>query len=319
MLRDRIFMKCVVCDGITFKTITNKLRNNMPRKVVQCVNCLQVSLENPSENAIDYSTSEYRESYSTVIGKKTSPKEEFDIKVQFQSKRIERMESLLTPQSKILEIGCSTGHFLYSVKDRVSEAVGIELFHEHAEFANEYCKVKVHEQPLDKAHLSTSYFDIICMFQVFEHIPNPVEFLQTCKKYLKPGGKIVLEVPNTNDTLLTIYNTPIFRERFYAAPHHYYYNTDTIVKMLKRGGFNGSARTVQDYTIYNHMHWLLTGKPMTTQTEGYRDLNLECLDSSKKEIAKILMEWFHKTNTEYKKLLEHLGVAEHVWYIGTSN
>ena len=48
-------MKCVLCGNTKFIVITNKLRNNIPRKVVKCKKCSLISLENPLKIQVDYS------------------------------------------------------------------------------------------------------------------------------------------------------------------------------------------------------------------------------------------------------------------------
>lgn len=306
-------MKCVLCNNVAFTTITGKLRNNIPRKVVRCNRCSLVSLENPTSNTVNYSAKEYRKLHSPVLGKALSPKEMFDSQIQFQKNRITRIGNLLKPKSTVLEIGSSTGHFLFSIKNMVKKVVGIELEPRHAEFARRYCKIEVHDKPLGEAPLELQQFDIIFMFQVFEHIPNPLEFLLLCKKYLKPNGIIYIEVPNVNDVLLSVYDIPPFREFYYREPHVYYYSEKTLDKMLQKGGFAGNTKTIQEYTLFNHLHWLLTKKPQQRQTDGYNMIKLT--DSPGKNV-KMLEKWFSETNTEYQRLLEQCGLGEHVCYIG---
>lgn len=306
-------MKCVLCDNTTFTTVTGKLRNNISHKVVRCSKCSLVSLENPMSNTVDYSAKEYRKLHSPVLGKTLSPKEMFDLQIQFQRNRIIRIRNLLKPKSTVLEIGSSTGHFLFSIKDMVKKVVGIELEPRHAEFARKYCKIEVHDKPLGETPLDLQQFDIIFMFQVFEHISNPLEFLLLCKKYLKPNGIIYIEVPNVNDVLLSVYDIPSFREFYYREPHVYYYSENTLSRILKKAGFAGNTKTIQEYTLFNHLHWLLTKKPQLNQTDGYNMIKLTDVTGKK---AKMLYKWFNQTNLEYQRLLEQSGLGEHVCYIG---
>lgn len=312
-------MKCVLCGGTVFSVVTNKLRFNILRKVVRCDNCLLVSLENPTKDVVDYSESAYRELHSPILGKAISPKELFDIQTQFHQKRIERVKSLLTHDANILEIGCSTGHFLNAIKSLVSKVVGIELDPRHASFARENCHLEVYEQDIGKAPLPKNNFDVIFMFQVFEHVPAPLEFLTLCKKYLKSSGTIYLEIPNVNDALLSVYEIPAFKDFYYRAPHPYYYSENTLAKMLHKAGFIGTTRTVQEYTLFNHIHWLLTGRPQASQKDGQSPLEWTCLNSARKEDEMILKCWFDKINEEYKNLLEKRGIAEILCYQGKSS
>lgn len=308
-------MKCVLCGNTSFQVITNKLRYTIPRKVVKCDKCTLISLENPTENVIDYSGPDYRKLYSPVVDKFLSPKEFFDLVVPFQKSKIERVKKLLNPTANVLEIGSSTGHFLYLIKDKVSKVVGIELDPRHAMFARDNCKIDVYEKPIENVDFKEK-FDVIFMFQVFEHIQNPIEFLTACKKYLKPSGTIYLEVPNINDVLLSVYGLSSFKERYYRVPHIYYYSEDTLAHMMQKCGFNGTTGTAQDYSLFNHINWLLNEKPQDSLEQGY---NLPKWNSSSPNRSKendVLQQWFHKINEEYKKLLEQNGIAENICYTG---
>jgi len=90
-------MKCVLCENTDFEILSNKVRNDLPIKVVKCKKCSLVSLENPIKNAVNYSGEEYRKLHSPVIGKELTPKEMFDFELQFQKQRIKHIQSLLKP------------------------------------------------------------------------------------------------------------------------------------------------------------------------------------------------------------------------------
>lgn len=119
-------MRCVLCNNTTFTTITNRLRNNISRRVVKCKECSLISLENPSLNPTDYSAKKYRRLHSPILNKTITPKEMFESQMPFQKKRIQRVAHLLKPSATVLEVGCSTGHFLFSIKNKVKKVVGIE-------------------------------------------------------------------------------------------------------------------------------------------------------------------------------------------------
>lgn len=309
-------MRCVLCENTDFKIVSNMVRYDIPRKVVQCTNCSLISLENPTDDVMDYSGPEYRSLYGPILGKKVSEKEMFDIQIQFQQERFERIKSSLNHSSKVLEVGCSTGHFLHTIKEHVNEVVGIELDQSHAKFARENCNLNVYNQSINETPIAEKYFDVIFMFQVFEHIPNPIEFLSEYKKYLKPNGRIYIEVPNVNDALLSVYNISSYQKFYFRLPHVYYYSELTLQKMLEKAGFKGTTKTIQEYTVFNHVHWLLTGNPQDTHIDGHQ---LPKLDSSvsEKNNSKILIEkWFSKINEEYKKLLEENNIAENISYQG---
>lgn len=311
-----MFMKCVLCENNYFEILSNKVRNDLPIKIVKCKKCSLVSLEDPIKNAVNYSGEEYRKLHSPVIGKELTPKEMFNFELQFQKQRIKHIQSLLKSTYRILEIGSSTGHFLFSIKDLVNEVVGIELNQSHAKFSRDHCKLKVYDTPLGDAPLEEGYFDVIFLFQVFEHIPNPLEFLCLAKKFLKPNGKICVEVPNIKDALLQVYQIPSFSEFYYRQPHSYYYSKETLLEIMKKAGFSGEIRFQQDYSIFNHIHWLLSGKPQSSKELGYK-IPLEQNDSKEHEI--ILKKFFETINEDYKKLLEENGLSDNICFIGSSS
>ena len=118
-------MQCVLCNNSDFEIITDNLRHNIKRNIVRCKKCEIVSLENPQKDITDYTKSEYRQKYTTIVNEESSPKEFFELQINFQKDRIERVRDLINNESKILEIGSSTGHFLESIKNNVSKVVGI--------------------------------------------------------------------------------------------------------------------------------------------------------------------------------------------------
>ena len=304
-------MKCVLCNKSKFKIITKELRYNIKRKVVQCKNCSLISLENPNQNDINYSEKKYRELHGPILGEKISAKKMFEIQMRFQDQRFNRVKTFLKPSSKVLEIGCSTGHFLYYIKKYVKETTGIELNKQHANFAKKYCGINVFTKSIENTDFPPKYFDVIFLFQVFEHIPNPKEFLIICKKYLKPNGTIYIEVPNINDALISEYNIREYKKFYYRLPHVFYYSELTLKRMLNDCGFEGKIKTVQDYTFFNHLHWLLTKSPQKSQLEGMEIPKIKINKNSNE-----LSRWFKKINDEYKKILEKNGIAENISFHG---
>jgi len=99
----------------------------------------------------------------------------------------------------LLEIGSARGAFLEGLKKRFGvnfNGRGIELNEAAAKMAQEkglHVDVKFIQEVAEKE--SESY-DVICFFQVLEHINDVMPFMQSAVKCLKPKGKIILSVPN---------------------------------------------------------------------------------------------------------------------------
>ena len=70
---------------------------------------------------------------------------------------------------------------------------------------------------LKDAHFENSFFDVIRLSHVIEHLPNPKATFREIHRILKPDGIIYLTVPNTRSLVFWL-----FRENWYAldAPRH---------------------------------------------------------------------------------------------------
>lgn len=99
----------------------------------------------------------------------------------------------------LLEIGSARGAFLEGLKNRFGvnfNGRGIELNEAAAKMAQEkglHVDVKFIQEVAEKEPES---YDVICFFQVLEHINDVMPFMQSAVKCLKPKGKIILSVPN---------------------------------------------------------------------------------------------------------------------------
>lgn len=105
-------------------------------------------------------------------------------------------------------------------------------------------------------------FDLITAFHVIEHLQDPITTLKQFNSLLKENGKIVIEVPNADDALLTIYENKPFMEFTYWSPHLYLYNAHTLRKLGEKSGFRVDfVKGIQRYPFSNTLYWLSKGKP----------------------------------------------------------
>ncbi len=117
-------------------------------------------------------------------------------------------------QSTVLEIGCGRGYFLQYLTES-SEAVctGLELNEDSALTAERLKIINMDIQEFSK--FNEQSFDVVCSFQVLEHIANVRKFLAAQIKCLKIGGKLIISVPN-NDSFIR-YDKEAYLN---MPPHH---------------------------------------------------------------------------------------------------
>jgi SAM-dependent methyltransferase len=98
----------------------------------------------------------------------------------------------------VLEIGCGLGDFVARAGTLGWIAEGIDL-NDSAIATARGRGLPVRRLDLQEAaRTHRSCYDAVCSFQVLEHVPNPREFLESSCELLKPGGKLVLGVPNAD-------------------------------------------------------------------------------------------------------------------------
>ncbi|MDC1054632.1 class I SAM-dependent methyltransferase [Alphaproteobacteria bacterium] len=161
---------------------------------------------------------------------------------------------------KILEIGSSSGFMLTPLNKNKNNLYGIEP---SLEFRNYTIKkgIKTFENFNDLPKKHNNSFDLIMHYYVLEHIDNPMKFLKDSMKLLKRNGKIIFEVPNINDPLITFLKTKQFDNFYWSVVHHWYFSALTLGNLLKKNKFNFSFYFDQRYDISNHFTWLKDGLP----------------------------------------------------------
>lgn len=308
--------ECYLCGKSNIEVIRTKLRHDIRRNVLKCQDCGLVFLEKKSRNLRDYYEKDYRRLYSPVIGKEVSPGERFDIHLPFQQSRIEDIRPYLKPDMKALDIGCSSGYFLYVLKDLVQECIGIELNKSDVEFARRKCGVKIYDRPLEETDIPLEYLDIVFMFDVLEHIEDPIQFLKTVRRYIKPEGYIYIEVDNINDSLISIYGIKEYSDFYYREPHLFYFSPETLRMVAERGGYSGETKTMQQYNFMNQINWILTGRPQGSLSEGMSIPALVVSNKVSDKIRGAFNEWIKKVDSEYKELLNRYSVGDVVVFRG---
>ncbi len=140
----------------------------------------------------------------SVIGDDKFYKELSSIRTNYYSERWEHIKALqfLNKEDKILEIGSGFGAFIKLLQEKeIYNVKGLEL----NPLAVSKCideKLNVEERLIEEeAFTKIEYYDVVCYFQVLEHITAVHEFIESSLKTLKKGGKLFIGVPNNNPYL----------------------------------------------------------------------------------------------------------------------
>jgi len=162
--------------------------------------------------------------------------------------------TMVEKKQRVLEIGCGNGFILEeALKLGYKEAGGVEPSSDAIAKARPDIRKRIKQGLFTSKMFPQGYFDVICMFQVFDHILYPKEFLDDCYKALRPGGVILAF---NHD--ISSWSSKILRERcpIIDIEHPYLYDKKTIKNIFENAGFKPlivkSARNVfsLEYCVY---------------------------------------------------------------------
>lgn len=150
------------------------------------------------------------------------------------------MPPLPSSGGRVLDIGCGAGRNLYRLKGRGWSVIGIEPDAAAAERARTLLDgSEIHVGILSDVSFEPASFDMILVSHVLEHVHNPLETLRRIFDLLKPGGFLLILVPNFNcvERKLTNQNW----EQMDMPRHLYFYEPKTLRRYLEETGFRVNA------------------------------------------------------------------------------
>lgn len=152
----------------------------------------------------------------------------------------------------LLDVGSASGYFLNHMKQNGFTVEGVEI----SEKARNLCKEKFNidtftPDALIKKELPNTY-DLITMWHVFEHVYTYNEYFESFKELLKPGGKLLIAMPNYK-----CYDASFYKEYWngYDVPRHlWHFHPPTFEKFCNDRGFKLlSTKRLPLDPIYNSM------------------------------------------------------------------
>lgn len=111
-------------------------------------------------------------------------------------KRAHWLHHMIPSPSRILEIGCGRGLLLSALQKKGHECFGIERSNLAASRAKELGGLTISTESLQECSFAENSFDLAILWHSLEHLHDPRGTLIKLHDLLKPGGKIIIEVPN---------------------------------------------------------------------------------------------------------------------------
>jgi len=135
----------------------------------------------------------------------------------------------------LLDVGCAYGYFVELALKNGFDAYGFDPSQYAVSKAEPEIKKRIHKGTLSDVSYQKNFFDIVTMFDVFEHFDDPIADLQKVRVLLKGDGIIMIATGDTDSLAEKILKR---RWTFYIPPQHlFFFNKKTITETLNRAGF----------------------------------------------------------------------------------
>jgi SAM-dependent methyltransferase len=119
----------------------------------------------------------------------------------------------ISERDVVLEVGCGRGEFARKIVAK--SYLGLE-YSSKAQKTAAADGIRVVIQSVEIHCVEyKQYYDVVCAFQVLEHVANPTAFIDACIRCLKPGGLLIYSVPNADSYLAYSTNSALN-----MPPHH---------------------------------------------------------------------------------------------------
>lgn len=199
-------MKCKICDS----NRCNFAFNAKGFDLFKCENCNFVFVEPlPSDEVI-------AEIYKSEYFDKGKYIDDFATRMEYK-RRVEIVENAISGKNKILDFGCASGDFVNHL-GKIFKIYGVDISNDaialarkkYPESASKFFFFKDFEH-------SDCKFDVIVLWDVIEHVKNPVETLKDLKNYLTESGVLILSTPNINALTAKLFGS---KWAFMTPPEH---------------------------------------------------------------------------------------------------
>ena len=223
---------CTLCGGSDSRVVFDEFGID----ILKCRSCGHV-----------FSSYEQEQSYDGYFGEREIPEEQLFWK-EAHEKTFADFENrfLIGKGGKLLDAGCGLGFFVKRVSSFAAwEAFGCELSKPAVQFARQKLGLNsVTCSSVQDSPFPASYFDVVTMWDVIEHIPDPDPVLSHIASILKEDGTLFMHTPNVyiqlpkaRITKLLTHGDPR-RHYLEARDHINVYSMKTLTRVLHRNGFS---------------------------------------------------------------------------------
>lgn len=252
MMDKKVRIQCRLCKSKDIKFLFKKNSYSI-FKCKKCELFFADSKLSPKQLK-DFYSSDYFAGNQDKLGYYNYFEEENSIRLNSKS-RLEQIRKYAKGE-KLLDIGCAAGFFLDEAKSYFKVS-GVEISEDMAKFARKELKLKVFNAPFSSQTLVNTTFDVITMWDVIEHVSDPLDTIKNVKRLLKNNGLLVFSTGDVDSLFAKISKE---HWHLFTPPQHLsYFSKKVIIKMLEENGFK-IIRIDYDWNLFTLSYLLFTLK-----------------------------------------------------------
>ncbi len=144
---------------------------------------------------------------------------------------------------RLLEVGSAGGFFLKEMQRRGFKVEGIEISEKAAQFSRDVLGLKtIHTSKLEDAPVKGP-FDVIALWDVIEHVSDPLKTMQHLRKLIAPDGVLIIQTQNIDSMFAKLLGQRW--HHFKHLEHIYHFSPETMNDALTASGFEISELTAK--------------------------------------------------------------------------
>lgn len=226
MNEDRAEIPCELCEGRSVTVIADRSRSGAALRTVACRGCGLVWSDPRPHEVRRF----YEESYRLAYKGTFEPKPKHVLRAgEVALARLQTIQPWLSGRMRVLDVGSGGGEFAYLLQSLGHDVRGVEPNRGYAGYAKAQYGLDVAVGFIDDVELDVGGYDLITIWHVLEHTEHPGAVLRKLQTALKPGGVLVVEVPNVEATCQAPSST------FHEA-HLYNFNRSSLVGLAEKSG-----------------------------------------------------------------------------------
>jgi len=190
---------CPTCGGEDFETLCRTDRYLMGLNTARCRGCgLIMTNPAPTEASLsEFYAKHYRKYYRKLEKPDLSYIRRYALDRRADLTTQALLDAGLIGDGKnVLDVGCGEASIPRAIREACpeSEVAGVEPYEPFARFAEEHSGCHIYRD-LDDVPEDHRY-DLVMLSHVLEHILQPVQFLRKLATFVKPGGRLFVDVPD---------------------------------------------------------------------------------------------------------------------------